>query len=89
MNIIDAGPRRLVRAKLATLGERFEHVALIRPPFVASGNHVLVASDRPIVLAALEAREGSILQGEELEAFIGDAVLRDAFAPVDQLITRP
>jgi hypothetical protein len=56
---------------------------------------VLVASDSPIDLEAMEAAtfdRGGIeigIEGEDLDRFIGDAViLTDDFAPVDQMLGR-
>lgn len=89
LNVIDAGPRRLVRAELATLAASFEYVALIAPPDQPAGNHVLVASDAPIELGPVDPSEGVAVTGDALDEFIGGAsVLRDDDAPVDQLITR-
>lgn len=58
------------------------------------GNHVVIASDRPLPIDALfatnrgRARVDQILHGAELEMFIEDApVLTDDRAPVDQLLT--
>lgn len=80
--------RRLVRAELATLAATFPEVALIAPPDGA-GNHVLVASRVPIDLGSFAQSEGPAITGEELLEFVGQArVLRDDFAPADQLLTR-
>ena len=88
-NVIDGGPRRLVRAELATLATTFDHVALIAPPDGPSGNHILVASDGPLATLAVEPEQGAVVAGEDLQAFVADAeVLRDDYAPTDQLITR-
>jgi MFS family permease len=95
VNVIDGGPRRFLRAKLATVQEVFDHVALIVPPEgEGSGlarNHVIVASHSPLDLAPgdIDPADGVLVQGAELEALIGGArVLTDDFAPVDQLISR-
>jgi hypothetical protein len=91
LNVIDGGPYELVRAELATLGDVFEHVAVIEPsrPSTLPQNHVLVASDAPLdALAdprAVDSFDGTVVIGPEL----ADArVLTDDFAPVDQLLTR-
>jgi MFS family permease len=87
LNVIDAGPRRLVRAELKTLASVFSSVGVIAPPDGAAGNYVLVAADRPIVLHAVDERDGNVIA--DVETFIGDVpLLRDDYAPVDQLITR-
>lgn len=89
LNVIDGGPRRLVRAELATLAATFDHVALIAPPDGPAGNHVLVASDAPLAPPAIAPEQGAHVIGDNLEAFVGGAeVLRDDYAPTDQLITR-
>lgn len=89
VNVIDGGPRRFVRAELATFGQVFDHLALVVPPSGTFGNHVLVASDAPIDLDLVDPADGLVLAGDALAAFVGDAqVLRDDFAPVDQLVTR-
>jgi spermidine synthase len=101
LNAIDYGPRRFLRAELATLDAVFEHVAIIGRagsfgPGVrgVGGNYVLVASDQPLPLEAIEAanqrrgRDDELLHGPALDDFIdGAPVLTDDRAPVDQLIT--
>jgi len=89
LNVIDAGPQDLVRAVLATLDRVFEYTVLIAPPDGPAGNHVLVASDRRIVLGDVDRAEGVVVAGPPLARFVGDAqVLRDDHAPADQLLTR-
>jgi SAM-dependent methyltransferase len=92
-NVIDYPDFQFVRSQLATLRERFEHVAAIaHGPFdepQAGGNVVLLASHRPIDRSALEERvaaHGDVLHdGAALDRFIGDApVITDDFAPIDQ-----
>jgi spermidine synthase len=98
MNIIDHPPLDFVRAQVATAGTVFSDVALLATgPRLAGGeggNFMLVASDAPIdveaVLAGPEIRDDGVqaIIGEELAAFSdGAVVLRDDYAPVDQLIT--
>lgn len=90
INAIDGGARRFVRAELATLRRVFDHVAMIGPPAGTFGNHVLVASDEPLELGPVDPAEGVVVDGAALDALVGAAqVLRDDFAPVDQLVTRP
>jgi hypothetical protein len=100
-NVIDHGPRDFLRAELATFREVFDHVAVLGPEerftprdVPGGGNVVIVASRSPLDLDTyLEqnvARGGMAvaLDGEALDAFIGDArVLTDDEAPVDQLLT--
>lgn len=100
INVIDYADLDFARAQTATLQEVFEHVAVFAPPAYlageAGGNFVLAASDQPIAveetlerIAARGGREEAVT-GDALEAFVGDApVLRDDYAPVDQMIDRP
>ena len=101
MNVIDYGPRDFMRAMAATLGQAFDHVAIIGPaerfaPTGSSrgGNVVMLASDRPLPLEKVEEanrqRGGQdvLLTGAELAEFTESArILRDDHAPVDQLLT--
>jgi spermidine synthase len=101
-NLIDHGGMDFARAEVATLGETFEHVALLGEPAdiglgptAASdgGNLVALASDQPVDLSAiqraLDARRTGwkITAGEDLTSWTGAAqVLTDDHAPVDQLL---
>ena len=90
MNVIDGGESGYARAQLATLREHFDHVAVMLPPdgVPANGaaNLVLIASDAPMHPFEVDPADGVLLDGAATETFIGDAVvLRDDFAPVDQL----
>lgn len=98
LNVIDNDPLALVRAQIATLGSRFAHVvAVARPDQLArggGGNVVLVAADRPLDLAALQARlvaldePATVLDEAATGALAGGAApLTDDHAPADQLIT--
>lgn len=100
MNVIDYGARHFVRSEAATLLEVFDHVALFAPPSYISGagggNYILVASDGPIDIAAIQraiADRGGTevgIDGERLDSFVdGAMVLTDDFAPVDQMLSRP
>ncbi|HKO39214.1 MAG TPA: fused MFS/spermidine synthase [Solirubrobacterales bacterium] len=94
LNVIDLGELELMRAEAATVLDSFEHVRLVTfggPGELFGGNGVLLASDRPIPDRALLNDELSIgFSQETLETFAGDAeVLRDDFAPADQLLTPP
>jgi spermidine synthase len=98
-NIIDLPSLGFLRAELATMRDVFEHVAVIAPaPRLAGeegGNFVVVASDRPLPLDAIERANAA--RGDDdrvlgepaaLDQFIGGAdVLTDEHAPVDQLIS--
>jgi hypothetical protein len=98
VNLIDHPPLDFIRAELATLRTVFDHVLLLaRAPVLAGedgGNVVAVASQQPLPadgIAAMLQERGlawQVVQGAELDAFVGDAqVLTDDFAPVDQLLT--
>ncbi len=101
LNLLDYGPRRFLRAEVATLDAVFEHVAVLGragsfDPTArdVGGNYVLIASDAPLPLERIveanrdRRRDDELLHGEELERFVGEArVLTDDHAPVDQLLT--
>ena len=98
INLIDYPPLGFARAEAATLRTVFRNVAIIAPKAridrVEGGNFVLVASDAPIDVDAIEAANAArgdtdeIATGARLEAFIGTSpVLTDDYAPVDQLLT--
>ncbi|MFC8194216.1 fused MFS/spermidine synthase [Streptomyces sp. NPDC057298] len=101
-NLIDHGEMAFARAEVATLGEIFEHVALVgRPADIGldpsapaeGGNLVVLASDRPVDLRAtqeeLNARQPGwkTTTGDDLSDWIdGARPLTDDYAPVDQLL---
>ncbi len=99
LNMIDNGDLGFARAEAATLADVFAHVAVLAPPERLAGeeggNFVMVASDAPLSLAEVLARnagrgddEAAVSTGDGLEAFVGAAdVLTDDHAPVDQLLT--
>jgi len=94
LNVIDHGPRDFLRAEVATIRAVFAHVAVIERADGRGGNHVVVASDRPLPYDGIEARNRArgrddiVLHGDALDALVGDAtVLTDDRAPVDQLLT--
>jgi spermidine synthase len=101
-NVIDYPPLRFIRAEVATVAAEFPHVALVAPESSLAGetgsNFLIVASPSPLPLQRIRAslasddggRPVSLLDGAELDAFVGDApVLTDEFAPVDQLLATP
>ncbi len=101
MNLIDYGPRRLLRAELATLDAVFDHVAVLGRDGSfgpqrrgIGGNYVLLASQQPLPLQAVgdaNRRRGGddvLLDHDQAREFAGGAmVLTDDHAPVDQLLT--
>lgn len=100
LNLIDYPPHGFARAEIETIHGVFAEVIVIsQAPYFrghAGGNFVIVASDGPLDLTAIAAAiaeaGGSDLaiSGAELDEFVAGAPrLRDDFAPVDQLISRP
>lgn len=99
LNVIDYPPLGFARAEAATMASQFANVAIIAPvPTLAGrsgGNLVMVGSDNPLPLGAVQQRllqtapELSIIAGRgAVRSFAQDAqVLTDDFAPVDQLLT--
>lgn len=99
-NIIDHPPLELARAELATLAAVFEHAGIYGPDSLIDGerggNVILLASDEPLpvdaILRANRARGAAdeiAADAETLAAFAAGApVLRDDYAPTDQLLTR-
>ncbi|NNC91426.1 MAG: fused MFS/spermidine synthase [Acidimicrobiia bacterium] len=99
MNVIDRPPNAFAESEAATLREVFEHVAVAAPrdylQGAAGGNFVFAASADPLdadaLSRALEAREARsvVIVGGEVDAWTAGApILRDDFAPVDQLLGR-
>ena len=100
INVIDYPPLEFVEAETATLLEVFAHVGVIAPYRYldggSGGNFVLVASQSPVAWDGVQAglNERSLNEiawfGDQARDFAGGApVLRDDYAPVDQLIGRP
>jgi len=94
LNVIDHGPRDFLRAELATLRDVFAHVAVLERSGGNGGNHVVIASDRPLPIDAIlarnraRARDDVVTTGSALDALTtGALVLTDDRAPVDQLLT--
>ncbi len=91
MNVIDGGENRFAEAELATLAEHFDHLAAVVPndwPRPAPVNQILIASDTPLPYLVVDVVHGVIV--DDVEAFTGGAmVLRDDFAPVEQLAANP
>ena len=102
INLIDRPPLGFARAETATLAAVFDHVAVIAPPDrlrgLDGGNFVLVASNAPLPVDAIDARNAARGDDDEVlvdtGAFTGNTggtdgaqVLTDEFAPVDQLLT--
>jgi len=92
--VIDLPPLDLQRAVTATLLDAFADVRIVtfgaeeRP---LGGNAVILASDRQIPpAAATNDKFTTTLRFSEVQRFAQDAeVLRDDYAPADQLLTTP
>lgn len=100
VNLIDYPPSRFARAETATLLDVFEHVAVIAPLRhlygEQGGNFILVGSQQALPWGEIQTRlayrdRGELVWWDEYARdFARDArVLRDDFAPVDQLLSRP
>ncbi|WP_405067752.1 fused MFS/spermidine synthase [Kribbella sp. NBC_01510] len=93
VNVIDHGKALFANSEVKTLQAEFAYVAVIATTdeFAGrtGGNFVLVGSDRPIDVRAIEAGVGPDMEvRDQLTDFVGDApVLTDDYAPVDQLLT--
>ena len=93
MNVVDQGAMDFARAQATTFRESFPHVALVgRGKSGATpgpGNVVLFGSRRPLPGPALTRERGAtVLRGNAYDSFAGDAqVLRDDYAPTDQLLS--
>lgn len=95
LNMIDFPPLKLLRAEAATLLVEFTNVRLVtvagpngRP---AGGNEVLLASNGPLPAQRGPAADGATVydRAAVVRLVAGAEPLRDDYAPVDQLETRP
>jgi spermidine synthase len=93
LNMIDLRPNKLLKAELATLLPLFGDVQLAVEPDADGepfgGNEVIIASDTAHEYSFDPLTDGaSIYWRPEVEAYAqGAPLLRDDFAPVDQLIS--
>lgn len=98
VNVIDNPPGRFVRAEVATISAVFPSVAVAAAQSSIAGqtggNFVILASTSALPIAALDARlrergtAATVVTAHEVTRFAeGAQVLRDEYAPVDQLIT--
>lgn len=100
LNLVDSGRDAFARAEVATLRRVFPHVAIAADRATLSGapgsggNHVVMASMRPLPVGRITGRLQRtaplwrLLDEPATAAFAGAAqVLTDDFAPVDQLFT--
>lgn len=90
MNTIDGDQNRFVEAELATLAEHFDFRTAYVPedwPSTGPVNQILVTSDQPLPDINVEPVHG--VEVPDIDAFTEDGViLRDDFAPVEQLGAR-
>ena len=95
INLIDFGKFDLARAELATLRRQFANVQLIAVPDaggdVSGGNMILLATDRPQQWSYEPDTSGAATYDRAATARFSahGTLLRDDFAPVDQLLTLP
>jgi hypothetical protein len=93
--MIDLPPPKLLRAEAATLLATFANVSMItfvgRDGHPEGGNIVLFASNGPLPVAPRPTTEGTGTFDRAAIARLvaGAEPLRDDYAPVDQLQTRP
>ena len=91
MNLIDGDENRFAEWEAATLRDNFDHVEwIIHPDGIdaRARNQILVASDRPIPALVFDPVDGMLV--DDIDAFIdGGEVLRDDYAPVEQLAANP
>jgi spermidine synthase len=95
LNMIDFPPLRLLRSEAATLLPQFSHMRLITFAYpsgrIAGGNEVLISSNAPIPPQPVETEDHVYsFERAAIKRLVGDEKpLRDDYAPVDQLETRP
>ena len=95
VNVIDYPPLNLMGSELATLLDSFSHVWFVAFPDTygqpAGANAVLFASNQRFPRATGSQAEGAISFNQQTAESLaeGKKVLRDDFAPVDQLVTLP
>lgn len=90
MNLIDGKDSRYAKAQLATLAEHFDHIQIALPsdgiPSSFAVNQVIYATNGQLPEIVIDPEDGVLLsEAETLEYYDGAQVLRDDFAPVDQL----
>jgi hypothetical protein len=93
LNVIDFGRLDLLRAEAATMLARFRDVRLVAMPRddgqPGDGNAVLLGSDRRLPDDVGASPDGAPYDRAEVAAFAeGAELLRDDYAPADQLLSR-
>ena len=94
LNVIDEPPLDLQRAEAATLLDAFDDLRMVTfgaEEHPLGGNAVMLASDKAIPESATtENKFATTLSSDEVESSAADAqILRDDYAPADQLLTTP
>jgi spermidine synthase len=100
VNVIDFPPNAFARAEVATIASVLPNLAIIADSSAlrgsGGGNFVVVASSSPLAVAAIAARLAqrkstlAVASGDAVSRFrAGATILRDDYAPVDQLLTHP
>lgn len=95
INVIDFQPLDLASAEAATLRDVFSGVRLVsyedKTGALFGSSLVFLASDRPLPYATGSNAKGAVIYDETAVASLasGAEVLRDDFAPADQLLTTP
>ena len=93
MNMIDTGPLDLIEAEAATLLDAFPYVRLVAFPGEDGrpygGNFVFIASERRLGESVGSGAKGALTYDQAVVEELGSGaeVLRDDYAPVDQLRT--
>lgn len=91
MNVIDGKENRFAEWEMATLARNFAHTQVIVPEGGIDRrvvNQILIASDQPIPELSFDPADGTLIT--DSETFIdGGKVLRDDYAPVEQLAANP
>jgi spermidine synthase len=94
LNLIDFDELELAKAEIATLGEAFREVRVVAAPDgeggPKAGNLVVIASDRDLSGFDFSADEAVDFGADATRDFAkGGTLLRDDYAPVDQLVAPP
>jgi spermidine synthase len=98
INLIDLDKMDMARAEIATLSQQFRDVQLVATPDAGgeisgeSGNLVVLASDKRRTWPGFDpdTTGGAVFDRATVARFAeGGKILRDDYAPVDQLLTPP
>ncbi len=95
-NVIDEPGQHFLRAEVATIAAVLPYVVVVQGPQASTGrlgNSVIVAAQAPLDAAAMQRAMDAVGDAgrlvSDLSTFVaGSPILRDDYAPVDQLIDR-